>query len=361
MTQESYMNSLKLECGSAIIQTQWTESVIRISLLLPKPNAIPLGFSGELLMSQMEDMAKCLDRSWVDFLDETKRALRTENGLADFQYECNETKLTFTWRKIGDSHRKVIKLTPRDGLCYELLRNSMLVVSVLNEHKQNMEIELVSLQKRYDTIKKAYEECIKEKRTIEDGYLTKFLLLLNTKKAKIRELSGSISQKRPKIDSPSFSFNTIEEEVGESRPPNPSKPSASATLSDLLSNSLRKRSRNGNGNANMATETRTYQPATSTVASSVTPKAMPTVESSVLSPTSTPARSPAPMRLDETSDMHVKVPSKASSPPKAPAAPEEVARSSRNGDKLLEEAKMLLEETECNIYDMNTEFFGELS
>lgn len=195
MTEEiRSMNSLKLlrsRCATAIIETEWTSSEMKLNLLLPSDSAKVLGFSGALSLSKLQEIANDLEQPWPEFFDETKLALCTENGAPNFEYEHNEVKSTFTWRRVDENRYKIdIKLTPNDELCFVLLRNSMQVISSLNVSKQSIENELDTWKERYRVLQAAFEEQTEEKRKIENDYLSKFLALMNELKIKNRKLKG---------------------------------------------------------------------------------------------------------------------------------------------------------------------------
>lgn len=201
MTSETYCtNKLCLNKSPAdniIVQTAWGTSNVRFKLLLPQNSesgSTTLGFTGKISVKDLKNTAADIEKSYEEFLKETKGALCTDNGLSDFLYECD--RKTFSWRKTNESGFKLlygrISLVPSNNLCFDMLLNTLDTVTDMKAKLTAASSDLRKLEEVHSQFAITFDKFIVEKQANEEQYLTKFAVLLNEKKRKIRELEKMI-------------------------------------------------------------------------------------------------------------------------------------------------------------------------
>lgn len=207
-SEAAFINTLKLHrspSDTAIIQSQWETTKIKINIILAPSesnstktqisSSSSMGFTGEIPIDSLQKAAKHLEVPFRDFVSDTKRAISTHNGLPDFQYECDGTKLTI-WRVVEGAPRRnygTAILKPNNALCFDLLRNTLTVIAEVKENEQRAGCELKILQETHSKLKSEFEAYAEKRLRIEADYLKKFAVMLNEKKRRIRELKEANS------------------------------------------------------------------------------------------------------------------------------------------------------------------------
>lgn len=160
MIDERLIASLKFEGGrykNAIIQTLLTSPNIKIDLLLWNENDDPIGLSGQLAMSELEEVAGFLNQPFDAVLDDTRQALSTANGHSNFSYECDVERRRFTYRKSDVYKIDVEEMELNAGLCFTMLRNAVQLIATMQEQRQEIEKKLARVEEAYDELKRANE------------------------------------------------------------------------------------------------------------------------------------------------------------------------------------------------------------
>lgn len=176
-----------------IIQTIWSDECIRIGLVKEKK-----GYSGTLSKSSLKTTANALELDFDDILAETKNALCTQNGFANFTYTFTNDSNSFKFSKSTGAFRITygeVQLENKPDIITEILINSI----KLNEKKERdinvMRSEMRRMDETFSEMKTALQRCVEEKTQIENTLLTKFAALLNAKKEKISELEAVIKNR----------------------------------------------------------------------------------------------------------------------------------------------------------------------
>lgn len=192
-TETTFINTLKLHkssCDIAIIQSEWEATRIKINLVLAingSSSSAPMGFTGEIRIELLEEIAMRFDIPFETFINDTKLALITQNGLPDFQYECDTKKFT-VWRTVaGGGLRRCYGTTileANDSLCFELLRNSLNMIATLRASEQNIGCELKKYKEAHSQLKTVFDAQNEEKKRRDKT----FAELLNKKKQRISKL-----------------------------------------------------------------------------------------------------------------------------------------------------------------------------
>lgn len=196
--QITFLNKLPLASSNReeiIIQTTWNQCDIEITILLCVSQSSN-GFTGSISKDTLESKAKSLEIPYNEFLQETKNALTTPNGLSDFLYQWTVGISEFSWRKTKSNGLKIIygnvELSEKANVKDEILVRS---IDMSNSYKMDKESTLQDLEKlqlEHKELYEHYEQCVELKNNIEKTLLSKFILLLNSKKEKIAELQEQI-------------------------------------------------------------------------------------------------------------------------------------------------------------------------
>nr|XP_012231425.1 PREDICTED: DNA repair protein XRCC4-like isoform X2 [Linepithema humile] len=136
---------------------------------------------------------KHLDESFETYLEKTRHAFSGAN--ADIYFFLED--YTFTWKQQNILIRGEIAVQPLSNLL--VISDTLMQLSELYEKCQE---QIQTLEKENDGLKKTntklitdIEEMIDIKNIMEKDLYTKFLLLLNTKKKRIRELQKVLNSK----------------------------------------------------------------------------------------------------------------------------------------------------------------------
>lgn len=135
---------------------------------------------------------KHLDESFETYLEKTRDAF--SGAIADMYFFLEDDNI-FTWKQKNILTRGEIMLQPLSNLL--TISDTLKQVSELYEKCQE---QMVALERKNDGLKETntklitdIEEMIDIKNIMEKNLYAKFLLLLNTKKKKIRELQEKVN------------------------------------------------------------------------------------------------------------------------------------------------------------------------
>ncbi|KAL2718237.1 DNA repair protein xrcc4-like isoform X2 [Vespula squamosa] len=168
-----------------ILYTEWTSTYFKVMLF--KSSAVPL--MGEMLTNDINYYSQEHSTSFNEYLKETKDAFSGKN--TDIQYFLQDNK--FEWRRNKRWILGKITVCPisniiaiSETLC-GLLKQQQHLQEVISKLKT--ENELLTNTKKELSVD--IEEMIKMKTNMEKELYKKFILILNAKKKKIRELENS--------------------------------------------------------------------------------------------------------------------------------------------------------------------------
>lgn len=126
---------------------------------------------------------------YESFFIETKKAITTNKGVSGFHYIINEKQ--FIWKKDGNENFKIIYGTTNLMKCrniQNILSNSVDIISNLKSQLADKNNELMTVMEQLNDSKKYLKQATIYKEVNEKELFTKFICLLNAKKAKINEL-----------------------------------------------------------------------------------------------------------------------------------------------------------------------------
>lgn len=190
-----FNNQHDLEANSVlIVQTIWDSESVQISLFPTKSKST--GFTGTIKLSQLSNTADLLEINFVEFMEETRKPLTTENGLENFTYCLDDNVSSFKWCKNTGGFNITygsIALEARE-LQEELLLNALRLNKIKDEKIEQQKQKKELMVTDYNQMKMTLEKCIEEKNILENHLITKFAALLNSKKEKIAELERTIKR-----------------------------------------------------------------------------------------------------------------------------------------------------------------------
>ncbi|KAH8259589.1 hypothetical protein KR026_007055 [Drosophila bipectinata] len=152
-------------------------------------------YRGVLKYEEIKNAAIDLEQPYNEFFAECKKALTTNMGLQGFDYEIdeeNENQLAFRMFKCEGFETLYLDINLRKvSNCFQLLDSAI-------EISQQQVHEAPASQKS-DTQKKGpgyseYEQYVKDSKAKELEMMNKFLVLLNSKKAYIRDLESQLEK-----------------------------------------------------------------------------------------------------------------------------------------------------------------------
>lgn len=138
-----------------------------------------------------------LELDFIDFFNETKCAICTQNGQPNFRYSIENDE--FIYRKTDEDDNKikygVVKLKSTSHLKDQLVCSSLDIISQLRDAIELEATLSTDIRQKHDLFVKQYEKVVNEKNVNETTLISKFLELLNAKKDKISELQSLLSSK----------------------------------------------------------------------------------------------------------------------------------------------------------------------
>lgn len=181
-----------------IIKTFWNSSSADIKILLidkdTHSSATMQEFAGVITIESLQTIACQLEVPFDGFLLETKKALGQENGLDNYSYEIQDDQ--FQWCKVKSPELKLvygkINLKIENDLCIDLLIKSLEITAELDRKFEKMCADLKQTQEKQEKLKEFYEKHIEEQQINEKNNLSKFIVLLNEKKAKINQYKNAM-------------------------------------------------------------------------------------------------------------------------------------------------------------------------
>lgn len=176
------------------LYAEWQDTCFKIILL--QSCKVPL--SGEMCIEDAKYFLNHLDENFDTYLEKTRRAFAGEDTEIQFFLQDN----IFIWKQENILTRgKIAVHPPSDVLISGTLKQAL-------EYYQRCRNDVLVLEKENDNLKKInaklvndIEEMINIKNTMETDLYRKFILLLNTKKKKIRELQEALDSSKQPIKS----------------------------------------------------------------------------------------------------------------------------------------------------------------
>ncbi|KAJ8674518.1 hypothetical protein QAD02_005780 [Eretmocerus hayati] len=188
-----------------VISSEWTDSQLRMMII--KDSSVVV--TGEMPYSQFDQQVKYFDKDVKDYIKWMQDILGGQTDGIDFSLD--EDKLTWIKKSSPDSKKSCIlgrirvneatKINAIQILRDSVIRNSKLQKTISSSNKT---IEV--LEKENSILREDFEAAIEVKSKMETTLYTRFALILNEKKARMRELHATI-QKLSGVDQ-SFNAST---------------------------------------------------------------------------------------------------------------------------------------------------------
>ncbi|XP_015584887.1 uncharacterized protein LOC107262826 isoform X2 [Cephus cinctus] len=191
-----------LEANRITLWTQWFEDHFKV-VLLPSNN-VPL--SGEVTTEQIDYFAandkSCNTRD--EYIQKTRNILSGRNS-GVYQFSLQNAK--FRWTE-GMWDRGIVEVTPCNIEEFSKVLEKFLVqYRSMEESVNKLESENIHLKQMYMKLNDSLESISTRKEELERILLQKFLLLINSKKKRIRELEEA-AKKRPREDNSIYDTST---------------------------------------------------------------------------------------------------------------------------------------------------------
>ncbi|XP_017040290.1 uncharacterized protein LOC108087446 [Drosophila ficusphila] len=176
------------------VRSHWLDDEVEFDFLTTSDNQ---NYRGSLKYEELRIAAKDLEQSYDVVFEECKKAMTTHMGLQGFDYELS----------VKDDKQQVFKMYKCEG--YETLLMEVSLRKVSNCYQLlDAAIEVIQLKPQaasvpepnvQDTTTLAeYEKYVKDSKLKEQELLTKFLLLINSKKEYIRNLESQLEERSKK-------------------------------------------------------------------------------------------------------------------------------------------------------------------
>lgn len=184
------------ESYQLLIQTVWlTDGDIEISLLYPSTSND--GYVGFIQRTNLKSTADSLEIPFDAIHSETTKALTTNGGISNFLYDLNLSACEFILRKqtgnlnvISERVRVPLKAVP--SLKDELLKRAI-DLNISNSNRfTNVSLEFDNFKREHAKLKVAYNDIVAENISLENELVSKFIVILNSKKDKITKLQKDL-------------------------------------------------------------------------------------------------------------------------------------------------------------------------
>ncbi|XP_011061863.1 PREDICTED: DNA repair protein XRCC4-like isoform X2 [Acromyrmex echinatior] len=157
-----------------------------------------------------------LDESFETYLEKTKQAFSGKDIDIQFFLQDESDGMTFTWKQQNILTRGEIAMHSLSNILIlsDTLKQSLELYQQYQERALTLEKENEYLKKSNTELVVDLEEIINKKNTMEKDLNMKFLLLLNTKKKKIRELQEALNNTKKTTTKSAYNETTDDESDG---------------------------------------------------------------------------------------------------------------------------------------------------
>ncbi|KAH8329727.1 hypothetical protein KR067_003828 [Drosophila pandora] len=152
-------------------------------------------YRGVLKYEEIKNAASDLEQPYEDFFDECKKALTTHMGLQGFDYEIDDesnSQQVFKMFKCEGYETLYLEINLRKvSNCFQLLDSA---IEISQQKVPEAPASQTSGSQSKAPSYPEYEQYVKDSKAKEAEMLQKFLLLLNSKKAYIRDLESQLEK-----------------------------------------------------------------------------------------------------------------------------------------------------------------------
>ncbi|XP_066593892.1 DNA repair protein XRCC4 [Prorops nasuta] len=178
------------DANTYTVLIEW-ESDSTFTVFLMKPNFTPM--MGKVSKDDIKYFSEALEKTEIDYINQTK---------CIFSMQCPDIQFLFNMEYLEWRRKGILTL---GKVILEPITNINILCAVmeqLSQHHQNLGKKLENLEKENEYFKKTnkrltfdIEEMIVKKNSMEVELYKSFLLILNSKKKRIRELENKLKRK----------------------------------------------------------------------------------------------------------------------------------------------------------------------
>ncbi|XP_017133962.1 uncharacterized protein LOC108150344 [Drosophila elegans] len=172
------------------VRSNWMDDEVEFDFLSTSDNQ---NYRGSLKYEELRIAASDLDQAYNDFFAECKKAMTTHMGLQGFDYDLsmeNGEQQVFKMYKCEGYETLYFEIPLRKvSNCYQLLDAA---IEAGQQKPQAPPAPESDVQKTASLAE--YEKYVKDSKLKEELLLQKFLLLINSKKAYIRDLESQLEE-----------------------------------------------------------------------------------------------------------------------------------------------------------------------
>lgn len=197
MDTEYFITKLDLskpDDHSVVVKTIWASESVELYVVLLKICDTDTELAGEfeatLQLNELQEEANSFGCSVHELIPKWKTSLL---NASDFTYEFIDNSLQ--WYKndvvrVKYGRIQLSEVQVKYKLCVDLLLNAIDKCDMVSKKYDQKCIELEANEQHSASMKNVYEAYVKEQKSKEQMHLTKFVVLLNEKKAQIRKLEN---------------------------------------------------------------------------------------------------------------------------------------------------------------------------
>ncbi|XP_011864556.1 PREDICTED: DNA repair protein XRCC4-like [Vollenhovia emeryi] len=189
------------------LYAEWEDTCIKIIVL--RPCTVPL--SGEMYIENANYFLNHLDESFETYLEKTKHAFSGKNS--DIQFFLQDDTLTWKQQNILTRGKIAVHSLSNILILSDTLKQSLELYQECQERALALGNENEHLNKTNTKLIADLEEMTRIKTAMEKDIYMKFLLLLNTKKKRIKELQQALNDTK-KTTKSAFDETTDDESDG---------------------------------------------------------------------------------------------------------------------------------------------------
>ncbi|XP_046751062.1 DNA repair protein XRCC4-like [Diprion similis] len=189
--------------------TEWMDTGLKIAIF-QNLDSSPL--VGEMGLEDVDKFAKNLSKTRGEYLCGTREALSGRDEIV--QFFLKDSKLR--WKR-GRWNQGLINVgsAPLAQMFPNILKKFVLRNRELESSVERLETEGRKLRTWQQELEEKLEEMVKLKNEMEKDLYSKFIIVLNSKKAKIRELQSETNDKAEPKDEEAFQAQTDDSEASE--------------------------------------------------------------------------------------------------------------------------------------------------
>ncbi|KAH8375549.1 hypothetical protein KR200_002473 [Drosophila serrata] len=211
LIQRTHLSHSQLDVKPFIyVRSHWLENEAEFDFLSTVDNR---SYRGSLKYEELRSASSELDQPFETFFEECKGAMTTHMGQQGFDYELcldKPEQPVFKMYKCMGYETLYFEITLRTvSNCYQLLDAAIKA----GQQKPPAPAPVTAESQIQETTSLAeYEQYVKDSKLKEAELLKKFLVLINSKKAHIRDLENQLEEERSKKSPKSPKISTDEEE-----------------------------------------------------------------------------------------------------------------------------------------------------